>query len=273
MISTEIIESFVKYALASAKLVSEKPLSLLIVGEPESGKSSNIKKYCLKCDGVLYTTDATAYGLIRETDNLALVLQKKVRFFVIPDLLNCLSRKPSTVDSLIMFLNAIIEEGVVNISTYATKIKLEDKKVASDIKVGLITSITKQVLFDKRHQWSKVGFLSRCLPISYDYNMATRIKIFNYIAEQQHMKEHLERLLIKGKTYDVELSVEMAKRLIPYSQLFGDAQRCYGFRMQKQLQVLLKAIARYRGKKIVDEEDFKEFERLVNYINLEFNKV
>lgn len=49
----------------SPHIKNEKPLSLLIVAKPESGKSSAMKQY-RENKGIAYLTDCTAYGLTRD---------------------------------------------------------------------------------------------------------------------------------------------------------------------------------------------------------------
>jgi hypothetical protein len=70
MVSVEPIETIIKTVLASGRLKDERPLSCIIVAPVECGKTSIIRKYCLKAENVFYTTDATAYGIIRDSNQL-----------------------------------------------------------------------------------------------------------------------------------------------------------------------------------------------------------
>lgn len=65
------MEQFIASSLISPYIKNEKPLSLLIVAKPESGKSSAMKQY-RENKGIVYLTDCTARALI------ALVLLKFV---------------------------------------------------------------------------------------------------------------------------------------------------------------------------------------------------
>jgi hypothetical protein len=169
-------------------------------------------------------------------------------------------------------MNALIEEGVVNISTYANKIrgKLE-------VRAGFITAIPLGPFLDRRHNWGRIGFLSRALPISFDYTTSTRVEILTYIEDQQHLEEELEKLNLPKKSKLINLSPKMAKRIEPYALSLAAAhseyQRVYGFRYQKQLQTFAKAIALLKDKDEVDEECIHKLGELSKYINFEQNKI
>jgi hypothetical protein len=52
MIKVEPVEKILRIVLASGKLKDEKPLSLLLIAPVECGKTSLIRRYCLKADNV-----------------------------------------------------------------------------------------------------------------------------------------------------------------------------------------------------------------------------
>lgn len=275
MISVEPIEKILKCVLASGMVEAERPLSLIIIAPVECGKTSIIRRYCLKSNNVFYTTDATAFGILRDTDDLKQFAPVgKLTHIVIPDLLTCMGRKQDTVTTFIRFMNSLVEEGVVNISTYAKKLKSVDNV---EVKAGLITAIPPDPFFDKRHQWGKIGFLSRALPASFDYTLSTRIDILSYIQSQQHLQEKIQNLNLPAKSMEIELPLDMAKRIEPYSltlaSQYSQYQKVYGFRYQRQLQTFVKAIALLEGKQQVDDQCIQELGRLANFINFNFSKI
>ena len=272
MIDVEPIEKILINVLASGRLKDEKPLSLIIIAPVECGKTSIIRRYCLRAKNVFYTTDATAFGIIRDTDHLRDFASGKLTHIVIPDLLTCLGRKQDTVTTFVHFMNALIEEGVVNISTYASQIK-----GSAEVKAGLITAIPPDPFRDKRRHWERIGFLTRALPVSFEYQVSTAVQILGYIQTQQHLEEKLESLNLPQESKVVRLPPEMARRVEPYAHILAaqhsQHQKIYGFRYQRQLQGLAKSIALVEGKDMVDEECITELGRLSNYINLNFTKI
>ena len=122
-----------------------------------------------------------------------------------------------------------------------------------------------------------MGFLSRALPVTYDYKPSTRAEILSYIESQEHLKEKTATLKLPDEPKLIELPVGLAKKIEPFALSLADGyskyQKVYGFRYQKQLQTLVKAIALFKGQDEVDDECLDELEELLNYINFEFNKI
>lgn len=272
MVGVEPIEKIIRIALASGRVLKEKPLSIIIIANIESGKTSMIRRHCQKIKTVFYTTDATAYGIIRDTNQLRDFSSRRLTHIVIPDFLMCISRKQDTVRNFISFLNALIEEGVVNINTYATH--LQGTVTA---KAGIITAITPDAFGDRRHRWGKIGFLSRALPVSFDYKKETQQEIFDFIQSQKYLKGFIEEIKLPVKPKRIDLSPELAQEIEPYAKSLAkehsDIQRLYGFRYQMQLQTFVKAIALLENKEKVDRQCIKELKRLLDFINLECNKI
>jgi hypothetical protein len=272
MIMIEPIKKIVKYALASGKLKDERPLSVIIIAPVESAKTLVLRRYCLKAKNCLYMTDVTAHGILKESSQLKGFRSGKLTHLVIPDLMPCLSRKQTTVSTLISFLNSLIEEGIVNISTYITHI---NENV--EVKAGLLAAIPSEPFHDKRHKWGRMGFLSRALPVTYDYKPSTRAEILAYIERQEHLQEKTAKLPLPEEPKLIELPFELARKIEPYASSLADEyskyQKVYGFRYQRQLQTLVKAIALFKGRDEVDEECLDELEEVANYINFQSNKI
>lgn len=118
----------------SPHIKNEKPLSLLIVAKPESGKSSAMKQY-RENKGIAYLTDCTAYGLTR--DVLPKIVTGEIKTIMIPDLLTPLSKQTKTRQSFVAFLKNLIEEGIAKITTYSTIWN-------RDAKANVITAVTDE---------------------------------------------------------------------------------------------------------------------------------
>ena len=266
MIGTEDLEYLVKLALYSAYVKDEKPLSLLITAKVESGKTTIASKFMHdKNKGIVYLTDVTAYGIIKAF--LPQLELGKINHLIIGDLITPLSKQQSTVRSFIAFLNNLIEEGIVELQTYANSVKVKG------IRCGIITTIPENELFDKRHKWATMGFMSRVLPVSYSYSQQTAIEILQSIARREYYEENKVKLDFPKKQKCIELPFEIAEKLIPHSRSFAIAEKIYGFRYQKQLQVLLEANALIRKDKKVTEEDFQKILSLLKLIGLRYNQI
>jgi hypothetical protein len=261
LINVEPLKKMVECALISPYIRKEKPLSLLIVAKAESGKTSIIKSY-RQNKGVVYVSDCTAYGLTR--DILPKMVSGEVKTIVIPDLITPLSKSTKTRQSFIAFLNNLIEEGVAKMTTYAT---IWDK----DVKANVITAVTDEVLKDARHDWAKMGFLSRFIIFSYSYNQSTIIEILNRYSE--HGLE-MKKSTFKppSKEVNIQLPKEIADNLDPIATRIGEQFRLYGIRAKINFRCLLKCLAYRNGKKqTVTEAEFKEFLLLADFMNFKFN--
>lgn len=269
MIKIDEIKMIVRKAIFSGYLKDEKPLSLLISALPESGKTTVLEGF-YRTDGLLLVSDATAYGIIKETNDLKDIQNGSIKHIIIPDLIAPLSKRPETSKTFVAFMNALIEEGIVNISSYA--VKITKQKVPA--RCGLITAITPEYLNDQRHGWLKMGFLSRMLPVSYSYSQSTVREIFDYIMREEHLESDLEKLELPVRNVEVTLDEEYAKSIFPFvSASVLKAEGLYGFRLQRQAQTLLKASALEQGRTEVTKEDVHTVINVLDYVNLEYRAI
>ena len=264
MIGVEKLTEIVELVLMSGYLKNEKPLSLLVVADAESGKTEVLKKFAFS-NGVCYLTDVTAHGITKEV--LPKIENGLVKHIIIPDLLKPLSRRQDTVSGLITFLNALIEEGVADISTYAQGMTYRKEH----LRCGLISAITRDALIDKRHQWTSIGFLSRALPFSFRYPPTKVVEIFDYILDGGYKSETMQKIKTYKNLKEVTISKDMAKKLLPHTYSFSQANKVYGFRFQRCLQVLAQANALKNDRKKVTVKDINKVVSFMDWINLDFN--
>jgi hypothetical protein len=251
----------VKLALLSAYVSNfSKPVSLLIIARPESGKTEVMKKFAVNSN-IAYLSDATAYGIQRDYQNA--MESGEIRHIMIPDLLKPLSRKESTVNTFITFMNSLIEDGIFAVSTYATIRPPHVKPV----KCGLIAAITTDEFNDHRHKWERLGFLSRTIPFSYSYGIPTVNKVFQYIIGLNFLDEQDIRLAIPKEDKEIRLPSKYAQEILPSTTTIARAQETYGFRLQKQFQGLLQASALDSRRRIVNSNDVQRVLRLMDWVN------
>jgi len=262
LINITLLKKMIECTILSAYIKNEKPISLLIVAKAESGKTSAMKLY-RQNKGLIYMTDCTAYGLTR--DVLPKLISGEVRTLMIADLLTPLSKSHKTRQSFIAFLNNLIEEGIAKITTYCT---VWDKEV----KANVIASVTDEALEDGRHEWAKMGFLSRFVMFTYSYSTSTVIKILEHYSEHG-LTYGNETLELPTQDVDVELPKEIADKLNPIAMKIGEQFKLYGIRTKINLRSLLKALALRNGKTVVSESEFQELLELADYMNFNYNPI
>ncbi len=244
----------------------QKPNSLLVIAKPESAKTEVLKKFIVN-KNIAYLSDVTAFGI--ERDYLPRIETGEIRHIIIPDLLKPLSRKESTVKTFITLMNALIEEGIASVSTYATRIVSE-----KPVKCGIITAITGDELRDQRHSWGRIGFLSRVVPFSYSYGIETVKKVFDYILGLDYLKEfNIELKRIPKLDKNIRLPKRYAQAILPSTTTIAKAQATYGFRLQKQFQTLLQASALDKGRESVNSTDVERVLHLMNWVNFDENPI
>jgi len=260
MIKMESLEKMIECALISPYIKGEKPLSLLIIAKPESGKTSMMKSY-RQNKGIVYVTDCTAYGLTR--DILPKMVSGEIKTIMIPDFLTPLSKSHKTRQSFIAFLNNLIEEGIAKVTTYAMVWN-------RDVKANVITAVTDQALRDGRHEWAKMGFLSRFMVFSYSYNISTIIQIFNTYS-QHGLEMSNAKLKLPKRQLSIKLPDEIADKLNPIAMKIGEQCELYGIRAKINLRTLLKCLAHRNKSSEVTDREFQEFLELADYMNFKFN--
>jgi len=258
---TPIIE-ILKRIIASGFIKNESPLSALLIAPVGAGKTTALKKFFIN-NNILVLSDVTPYGL---TKLLPEIEAKNVKHLIIPDLVEPMSRSRPIVNSLIGFLNSLIEEGIFRISTAFIEIK-------KPIKLGLISSTTIDELKDRRRGWLGIGFISRMLPISFNYTNIDIAQILENIASGKYTDITYETLKLKEK--EIKGNEEIFKQLIPYSEQIDYAlskeRKVIPFRRQKQLQILLKSNALLNDRDEVTKEDLEWFKSVRYWINFDFN--
>jgi len=259
MISSDKLDTIIECALLSPYIKDEKPVSLLIIAKPESGKTKASKQYKMN-KGVCYMTDCTAYGITR--DILPKMVGGEIKTLIIADLITPLSRSTKTRKNFVAFLNNMIEEGVAKITTYAT---IWEKEV----KANVITSITDEALNDGRHDWASMGFLSRFICFSYSYSQSTIEKIMDYYSENPPI-EKFNSVKLPKKEVEIKLSREYADRLNGLSEKVGHSMGLYGFRAKINFRSLIKTLALRNGHSEVTRTEYDDLMGLADYFNFDF---
>lgn len=256
MIKTEELQEFIKTVFYTGYIKGEKPLSVFIIGNVGIGKSELLSSY-EETNNISFFTDMTYMGLL----NL-LKKNKEVRHIIIPDFLKITMKGRNTTNNVLSLLNSGMEEGIREISLMGFNEDFKNKKI------GLISSTTRDSYYQNRKKWESMGFLSRCLILSYDYKDETKEQIFDFIFNRDYLNDGKKKLELPIMNVEVKLPRNLARKL---------RDKTSTFRSQKQLQTLLMA------RSIINNPNSKEFEvtekevneviRFSKYINMDFKKI
>lgn len=246
------ITELVKYVIYSDYILldqsmKETPLSAILVAPVESGKTAILHQF-VPTRGILCLSDLTAWGI--QHYYLKQMREGLIKRILIPDMINPANRKQETVSSLITFFNSYISwEGVGNIVTYAMNIKLKDP-----LKGSLLTTMATKDFWRMRKQLAAVGFISRLLIIGYkNSQQVARDILYSIAAGNNTWKQY--NLPLPGEHRAVDISVELAERLIPQAEYMGRRAEGYGARAMHQLKMLCKCRALSEGREQVNDSD------------------
>ena len=290
MIGVDEIKRFMELVVLTGYLKDEKPLSLFLVGKPETGKSSLISSM-RGYPNTLYFNDLSYKGFIEEVVPLYEKGQKT--HILIPDFINVLSHKRAS-DALIPALNSVMQEGLDESKFYGS-IRRFDKTVY----MGVITGITKEMFDTRIILWRNIGFLTRMLVATYGYTNETRVRIHEHIRngkgnEKEKPEKDFSRFrqesLIVHLPPDIAEKIELLASTVAYQTsrylLWIDGAKReidltkYGFRLHQQLRALVKASALYNERRvegkdewIVSGEDVKDIVNLSKFMNFDFTNI
>jgi len=137
----------------------------------------------------------------------------------------------------------------------------------------MISAITDDALQDGRHEWAKMGFLSRMFIFSYSYPISAVYKIFDSLMRDKSGVDEKIELKFPNQPKDVVLPKPIAKKLIPISMKVGESMKLHGFRFFLSTKTMLKALALLNGRATVTDREFEEFLELSRYLNCQFNPI
>ena len=259
MFKTKLIEDFIALSLYSVYVKNADSVSVLIIAKPESGKTSILKKFSDN-KGILWLSDASYIGLLD-----AVTSNKDIKTLVVPDMLKLIAKSKVAKMSLFTFLNELIEEGIKEVHSYKSKVKLD-----SFLRCNLIGATTGIDFFETRGLMERDGFLSRLIPFSYSYSKEDVQRIKDMISKGEVFKEEKIKLKLPSVPKKIEQNFDVNERIKDLSEELASG---YGFRLQRNLQTLCMASALMRGDKEVKMEDFELIYKMSRYFNYQFREI
>ena len=267
----------IKLVLQSAYVKNKLyPVSLLLIAKPESGKSASMKMFS-KVKGT-YTTDVITQSVIA-SKIFPMIENKNLKHLIIPDVLNVTDKAMVTKKGTMNMMKSLMEEGVTSLDSFNVR---TNKVYDPPLQLGIITGITSESYYGTyvpekgrtvgglRHYLKVTGILSRFLPFSYKYMGDKLSKIFDFINEEEYLKNPPKQK-IKRVPKVIEGNAELFRKLNYTSAMLGHESGGYGIRIQRDLQTLAKANAMLNDRDKVTEEDIDKILKLSKWINYDFN--
>lgn len=271
MINMEVIEELVKLGIYTAYVKGYKPVSFIIAGGIETGKTSVVEKF-KNIKGIFYITDGTAWGMMKEISK-KLKNGESVNHIIIPDLTTVISKQEATTKSLLTFFNALTEEGIHTVKTYAV-----DFDSDKPLQCGLITCITKEYLeYRKTFNFMKrIGLLSRVMFISFSHSPETKAGIAESKRNEENIGHNTSFITLDNlpkEKIDVESDENIYLKITPIIAKLSLLQDSNGYRAQENIQCLLKASAIMDKRTKVNNTDYERILKISKYLGLDYNTV
>lgn len=179
LVGMEASQDIVELSLFTSHIKSERSISLMLLGNPESAKTQLMMKY-RKNKGVVVLRRFTAYGLIKDirSGKIKPIYPKLKRLGTlwVYDYYSVFTFKANTVDSTTEFVNAFTEEGLSPESAYW--INIDDLAEFDGLKGNIVSAITPFGLLNKNGSVKapllKGGLFSRFLVFSYSISESLR---------------------------------------------------------------------------------------------------
>lgn len=290
LLGMEPIQDLVELALWSAYIRKARIVSLMIVAEPESGKTELLKKY-RRNNGVHGMRRFSAFGVLNDLKEGRISVlfdsPKILGHLVVYDFATLYSFKTNTVDSTMAFLDALTEEGLEPESTYA--VHFDDIEEYRGLTGGVIAAINTQGFFTPksksriRANLMKGGFFSRNIIVSYRISESQVRKIFDEIIDEKYHadKDYSSLIAIRfpKEREQVAIPIHLARELLNVVQDIRQdledtlGQSVKGIRLLKSLKSLAKASALRDGRHEVDSDDIERIQYLSNWMNIRMNRL
>jgi hypothetical protein len=257
LIDVEDLVKLVNLAVLTGRVSNARPVSMLLIGDTETGKTQILEIF-MKLEPVIWVNDLSAHVIV---DEVAPEVEKGKTHVLIADLLKVLGHQKMVVRNTMTMLNSGMEEGLKNVMFYGTRKEFKDP-----VRFGVIAAITRDAYMARERHWKSIGFVGRCIPVSFSYSEKTKLKIHEHIKKGFPSKTIQ---IIQGKQTKVEILSSIAEKV----QDLAIARTPFstGFRLHKQLRALVQAHALYCGRMKV--KDFEEIRRLSKFMNLDFHEI
>jgi hypothetical protein len=264
MIGVELVSEFVDSVVHTGFIKDDKPLSVMLIAAPESGKTSVTQDR--DCTSVLTVSDMIGSGLLEE-------LQAKpgIRHVIINDMVSIMAHKDVTNARTFAILNMLSEEGLGKIVMPGGLAKNLGGR-----QVGFICCIPSQLAGDNRRWWNSTGFASRLLPFNYVYSERLLLQIKRtIIMTGLYKNKRVEKK--EGVNPIVEFSVSIKKSESADIQAIADSisKRLteQGLRRGKQLRSLAAGRALSFNRRQVNSSDIDFLWKIEEHIDFENPKI
>lgn len=213
LIGMDFAVEVVQTVLLTGYLDDEKPVSLLIIASPESGKTTATRNanISVRPDGhgeelAVALTDTTGKGLLRIVRE-----HPRATHIIFNDLSITAGHKNHVVKYLFGVISAMTEEGLSKIADPGGVSSYDGEGVK-----GIIGCITPRLARDQRFIWNVTGLTTRMLPFFYEQGVNIQLKVRRYHAGLLHSgrPDETRSLVIPLKKMHVHVGQDYREQIL-----------------------------------------------------------
>lgn len=243
MIGLDMVIELVTAILWSGQVEGERPLSMILVAPPGTGKTSILE--FVQCETAFFFSDFTS----REMKN-AINGNGAITHLMLGDFLSLFGHAKGTVKLSI------------NLLARATGDTIRQKPWSGEEipprRLGFISAIPPEDL-NKREIKPHIrsgGFASRFIFAKFNYSQTTIEKVHKFIREGKYRKSAQIPIIIKPGSFLVEVPLKIASEIDLLARRIKNDP--IGFRAHHHLRTLACAIARMNKRNVVTEKDYEK---------------
>jgi hypothetical protein len=259
MIGLEPVIDLVHTVLWSGQVEGERPLSLILIAPPGSGKTSVLEM--LECPVAYFASDLTS----RE---IKMVLKKNGAHshIMLGDFTAVFSRARGTAKLTINLLGRLTGDKI-------THMPWDGDELAIPRKLGFISAIPPDDLAKRevRSHVQGAGFASRFLFAKYNYTQQTITDVHKFIREGKYKTAKKFVINIKPGAYKVTVPDSIALQINQISDRIKTDP--LGFRAHHHLRTLACSIARKNARNTVTVEDVKQLIEFCDFFTTEGKRI
>jgi len=204
----------VQTVLLTGHLADEKPVSLLIIASPESGKTTATRKANISVSSdrrgeelAVALTDTTGKGLLKIISE-----HPNASHVIFNDLSITAGHKSHVTKYLFGVISAMTEEGITR-----TADPEGVRPYGKEGTKGIIGCITPRLARDQRFTWNMSGLTTRMLPFFYCQGIDIQLKVRRYHAGLLHKSDHSREtssLVIPNEEMNVSVGKEYKEHIL-----------------------------------------------------------
>lgn len=254
----------VKACVWTGALADENPVSVMLIAEQESCKTEVLKHF-YGTPTIQYQSDVTSKGVATFKRD---IMEHRLKHLCLLDLVKILAHGKGVSERTLQTLSTLMEEGESGTSDGGGRENWSTEENPWP-RIGVMMAITTSFFNGKAGHWRKTGFMSRFLPVSFEYKEETVATIHESIRKGLSLPPPEKQLWSLHPLAKVEIKTPHQRIVELEARALGNKMDTYGFRYHKILRSLIKASAAMELRRVTIDKDAENITKWARYFAME----